>query len=98
MALLLNMLVFSFPCDRICHLEMIYIGGVPVKNSFSAGPNLNYFYHRGGRMRKVHSDEVGKTDKECRGEEGEKKPQWQGQAQWTDHPKRIDVGSATQAR
>ena len=44
--------VFSFPHDRICQVEMICIGGVPVKNSFSAGPDLNYFYmiHRGGRI------------------------------------------------
>jgi len=49
-------------------------------------------------MRKVHSDEAGKADKDGRGEEGEKKPQLQGQAQWTDHPKRINVGSAKQAR
>jgi len=30
---------------------MISTGGVPVKNSFSAGPDLDYFYmiHRGGR-------------------------------------------------
>jgi len=43
-------LVFSFPPDRICQVEMICIGGVPVKNSFSAGPDLKYFnmIHRGG--------------------------------------------------
>jgi hypothetical protein len=53
LALLLNLLVFSFPSDRICQMEMICIGGVPVKNSFSAGPDLNYFYmiHRGGRLK-----------------------------------------------
>jgi len=52
LALLLNLLVFSFRSDRICHIEMFCIGGVPVKNSFSAGPDLNYFYmiHRGGRL------------------------------------------------
>jgi len=51
LALLLNLLVFSFPTDRICHEEMICICGVPGKNSCSAGPDLNYFHmiHMGGR-------------------------------------------------
>jgi len=55
LVLLLNLLVFSFPTDRICQMEMICIGGVPLKNSFSAGPDLNYFYmiHRGGRNRRT---------------------------------------------
>ena len=52
LVLLLNLLVFSFPTDRICQVEMICIGGVPLKNSFSAGPDLNHFsmIHRGGRV------------------------------------------------
>jgi len=52
LAQLLNLLVFSFPSNRICQIKMICINnGVPVKNSFSAGPDLQYFYmiHRGGR-------------------------------------------------
>ena len=49
-------------------------------------------------MRKVSLAEAGKAGKAQRGVERVKQPQMQGQAQWTDHPKRIDVGSATQAR
>ena len=49
-------------------------------------------------MQKVHSDEAGKADKARRGVERVKQLQLQLLAEWTDHPKRIDVGSATQAR
>jgi len=49
-------------------------------------------------MRKVRSAEAGKAGKAHGGVERVKQPQLQGPVQWTDHPKRIDVGSATQAR
>jgi len=49
-------------------------------------------------MRKVRSDEAGNADKAQRGVERVKQPQLQGPAQWTDHPKRINMGSATQAQ
>ena len=41
---------FSFPPDRICQMEMICIGGVPVsKRHFGgAGPSIFYMIHRGG--------------------------------------------------
>jgi len=48
-------------------------------------------------MRKERSAEAGKAGKARRGVERVKQPQLQGPAQWRDHPKRIDVGSATQA-
>jgi len=49
-------------------------------------------------MRKERSAEVGKAGIVQRGVERVKQPQLQGPDQRTDHPKRIDVGSATQAR
>jgi len=49
-------------------------------------------------MRKERSAEGGKTVKTRRGVERVNQPQVQDPAQWTEHPKRIDVGSATQAR
>jgi len=49
-------------------------------------------------MRKVHSAEAGKAGKAQRGVERVKQPHLQGPAQWTDHSKRIDVGSTTQAQ
>jgi len=49
-------------------------------------------------MRKERSAEAGKAGKARRGVERVKQPELQGPAQWTDHPKRIEVGSATQAR
>jgi len=44
-------LSFGFPPDRICQVEMICIGGVPVlKRHFGgAGPQIFYMIHRGGR-------------------------------------------------
>jgi len=39
----------------------------------------------------VHLDEAGKADKAWRGVERVEKPQLQDQAQWKDHPKRINV-------
>jgi len=48
--------------DRICQMEMICTGGVPVKNSFSAGPDLKYFnmIHGGGRrtLRNDFSEQI----------------------------------------
>ena len=43
-------LCFSFPPDRICQVEMICIGGVPVskKHFGGAGPSIFYMIHRGG--------------------------------------------------
>jgi len=49
-------------------------------------------------MQKVHLDEVREADKAKRGLERVKQIQLQFLADWTDNPKRIDVGSATQAR
>jgi len=45
-------LSFGFPPDRICQVEMICIGGVPVlKRHFGgAGPQIFYMIHRGGRL------------------------------------------------
>ena len=45
-------LCFGFPPDRICQVEMICIGGVPVlKRHFGgAGPWIFYMIHRGGRV------------------------------------------------
>jgi len=42
---------FSFPTDRICQLEMICTGGVPVSRRHfgGAGPQIFYMIHRGGR-------------------------------------------------
>jgi len=48
-------LVFYFQSDRICHFGTICIGGVPVKNSFSAGPDLNYFYMIDVKIRRADS-------------------------------------------
>jgi len=50
-------LVFGFPPDRICQVEMICIGGVPVlKRHFGgAGPQIFYMIHRGGRRDGEHS-------------------------------------------
>jgi len=44
-------LVFGFPSDRICQVETICIGGVPVlKRHFGwAGPSIFHMIHRGGR-------------------------------------------------
>jgi len=49
-------------------------------------------------MQKVYSDEAGEADKAWRGDEHVKQPHLQFLAEWMDHPKRIDVGSAIQAR
>jgi len=49
-------------------------------------------------MRKVSLSEAGKAGKAQRAVERVKQPQLQGQAQWTDHPKRINMGSTTQVR
>jgi len=45
-------LVFGFPPDRICQVEMICIGGVPVlrRHFGGAGPEMFFMIHRGGRV------------------------------------------------
>jgi len=50
-------LCFGFPPDRICQVEMICIGGVPVlKRHFGgAGPSIFYMIHRGGRTHRMNS-------------------------------------------
>ena len=50
-------LSFGFQSGRICHSEMICIGGKPVLKRYfgGAGPSIFYTIHRGGRLQDVES-------------------------------------------